>query len=99
MSEGFKRVYLRSWVQIKERFGRGWFTLFQVDRSTLLGSYALWVQHWASKLVTDLAMLVQTGSPSFPGEAPLQGMTKPKPLTLPFHLPGTILSGLAGNKA
>ena len=43
MSEGFKRVYLRSWVQIKERFGRDWFTLFQVDLGFIFFFYFFWV--------------------------------------------------------
>lgn len=32
MNEGVERVYLRSWGQIKGKFGRGWFTLFRVDQ-------------------------------------------------------------------
>ena len=43
MNEGVERVYLRSWGQIKGKFGRGWFTLFQVDLGFIFFFYCFWV--------------------------------------------------------
>lgn len=44
------------------------------------------------QLLTDLVMLVQTNSPNSPSSG---RSTKPKPYSLDYHLPGTILSGWA----
>lgn len=43
MNEGVERVYLRSWGQIKGKFGRGWFTLFRVNLGFIFFFYCFWV--------------------------------------------------------